>query len=209
MEYNNVYVTNPDRIVLRVFTASGTYTATPGTFAIIVTCQGGGGGSGGCAATGASQNAVSGNAGCGGCGQQTFDFTQAFDGATITVGAGGAGGPAGQNTGQNGGTSSFLTLSASGGLSSFGSPASSSSLRRTPSGVGFSLGGAALPAYAGAPRGVAVFTQVLPVYGKRSIGPLGYGNGGLGVLNFANTVATAGRAGQAGIVTILEFVGDQ
>lgn len=95
-------------IGVQVFTASGTYTPTPGMATCIVRCQGGGGAGGG--ATGAASGNVSlgapGAAGAFGVGR----FTAAQIGASqaVTIGAGGAGVSGG--AGGNGGTSSLGTL---------------------------------------------------------------------------------------------------
>lgn len=97
------------KINVQIFTSSGTYTPTPGTTSVEVEVQGGGGGGGGSGATSSSQFAVAGGGGSGAYAKSrlTSGFT---GGIAVTVGAGGAGGPAGNNVGSSGGTSSFGAL---------------------------------------------------------------------------------------------------
>jgi hypothetical protein len=93
--------------------ASSTFTPHDLTQACDVEVLGGGGGGGGSAATSAGQ--ISGGTGGAGGGYTRGWLTSGFDGATVTVGAGGAPGAAGA-AGGNGGTSSFgAALSATGG----------------------------------------------------------------------------------------------
>jgi hypothetical protein len=91
--------------------------------AIRVMCQGAGGGGGGCVATGAGQNAVAGGGGGGAYAEKFItDIAGLASSVTVTVGAGGTGGTAGNNAGASGGTSSFGALvSANGGSGGGGS----------------------------------------------------------------------------------------
>ena len=91
-----------------------TYTPTPGTKSIVVSCQGGGGGGGGSAATTTGQASVAAGGAGGGFSQArlTTGFTPTV---TVTIGAGGAGGAA-STVGGAGGTTSFGSiLSSTGG----------------------------------------------------------------------------------------------
>lgn len=98
----------------QTFTTSGTYTPTPGTTRIKVTLVGGGGGGGGTGATGSGQAAVGVAAGAGGYAIGWLTVPGAP--TAVTVGAGGTAGTGSPLvSGGNGGTSSFLTLSATGG----------------------------------------------------------------------------------------------
>jgi hypothetical protein len=92
----------------QVFTSSGTYTPTAGMAYCIVELVGGGGGGGGCGAPGAT-NISAGSGGCAGdYSRKTISAATVGASQTITIGAGGAGGP---NTtpwiGTTGGTTSF------------------------------------------------------------------------------------------------------
>jgi len=98
---------------VRRFTASGTYTPTPGTLAVRVQLVGGGGGGGGSSATSSGQQSV-GAGGAGGSYAESY-LTSGFSGVTMTIGAGGSAGGVSGNGG-NGGTTSFgALLSAAGG----------------------------------------------------------------------------------------------
>lgn len=100
---------------LRVFTASGFYTPSPGARLIEVLLFGGGGG-GGSGSRSATGTAASGGAGGGGGGRArgTFLTTQLSAAVVVTIGAGGAGGPA-QTTNSAAGVNG-----AAGGVSRFG-----------------------------------------------------------------------------------------
>ena len=107
----------------RAFTSSTTYTPTSGTAFIRVYCVGGGGGGGGTAP--GSQGAFAAGGGMGGnCGIRDYVATELGATASITIGAGGSGGPSQQEGGQ-GGTTSFnpagtgVTLSAGGGVGAY------------------------------------------------------------------------------------------
>ncbi|TQI82572.1 hypothetical protein FHU12_5356 [Serratia marcescens] len=99
-------------IGIQRFTASGTYTPTPGTRYVIVEAVGGGGGGGGCAtpSSGTVSAAAGGNSGTYGKGKYTINGNVA-----VTVGTGGAGGIASDTTsgatiGEPGGDTKFGTL---------------------------------------------------------------------------------------------------
>lgn len=95
----------PGRLLnVRVFTASGAYTPSPGTGKIKVRQVGGGGAGGGTATPGANQIA-SGNGGNGGSYGETGLITAPTSAVAVQVGAGGAG-VIGANGGA-GGTTSF------------------------------------------------------------------------------------------------------
>ncbi|QKN82053.1 hypothetical protein [Scandinavium goeteborgense] len=101
-------------INLKIFKASGIYTASAGTKKIIVEVQGGGGGGGGASLT-ASGTAVAsaaagGTAGC----YARAQLDAPSGGVPITVGSGGTGG-VGNNSGGGGGLSSYGALVTAGG----------------------------------------------------------------------------------------------
>lgn len=108
----------------QIFTASGTWTPTTGTDAVVVTVIGGGGGGGGINGLTSSAGGASG----GGGGGAAIEYITSGLGATeiITIGGGGAGGSAGANAGSGGGTSSFGShCSATGGNGADGRTAQS------------------------------------------------------------------------------------
>jgi hypothetical protein len=88
--------------------ASDIYTPSPGTMSVVVYAQGGGGGGAGAPAAG-SGNCAAGIPGNGGSFGKGIYFS-GFDGAAITIGAGGIAGVANVNDGGNGGTTSFGVL---------------------------------------------------------------------------------------------------
>ena len=89
----------------RIFTASGTYTATAGTNSVIVELLGAGGAGGGIP-TSPSYGAGAPGGGGGGYGRKRI--TSGFSGVMVTIGAGGIG--VANNVGNNGGSSSFGSL---------------------------------------------------------------------------------------------------
>lgn len=113
-------------IGIQRFTASGTYTPTPGTRYVIVEAVGGGGGGGGCSSTSSDNAAVSGGGASGGYIRGRFDISSVGNSVAINIGAGGAGGIGG-NSGSAGGDTAFgLLATAPGGLGGTSSTSSSS-----------------------------------------------------------------------------------
>ena len=105
----------PTRTVIK--TGSGTYNPPTGCQAIFVQVQGGGGGGGGVDGQGSGTSALGGGGGGGAYVEMMIDGPAAS--YSYTVGAGGAGGAAGNNAGSAGSDSTFSgggeTLSAGGG----------------------------------------------------------------------------------------------
>jgi len=92
----------------KIITSSETYNSATGTNFVIVEVRGASGRSGACQATSSTQGAASVGAGAGA--YANVMITSGFNGATITVGIGGAAPTAGANSGVSGGTSSFGSL---------------------------------------------------------------------------------------------------
>lgn len=170
--------------------------------------QGGGGGGSGCPATdSASQSA----AGGGGSGAWAIKRTTAaaLSGATVTVGAGGAGGAAGPNAGANGGTSSVgAIVSAPGGSGGLpAGPIGTGNFVALPGGGGVAgtSGDINLPGVHGAAGAVAGGQGVpLPAAPGRILGGY-YGSGGGSNASSTSTAAKVGNAGVPGIVIIREY----
>lgn len=109
------------------FTSSGTFSkgSYPGLRAVRVRCVGGGGGSGGVSTTSAGQGSCSGGGAGGTYAEKWLAVSALAASETVTVGAGGTAGSAGNNAGGVGGTTSFGTLCiANGGTQSGGTTAS-------------------------------------------------------------------------------------
>ncbi|MDP5277996.1 hypothetical protein Q9Q95_03595 [Sphingomonas sp. DG1-23] len=203
------------------FTASGTYTPTPGTTGVIVELIGGGASGGGCAAPGGSQGAVGAGGSAGSFARARF--TSGFAGVAVTVGSGGAAPASGANPGNPGAASGFGTLvSAPGGIAGLSAPAYTA-----PAIVGGSPGNALptganlIAASGGAGTSGFVLSQYVVLggnggnsyYGGSGAGGgngpglagLAPGAGGGGASSIGGAPARPGGAGGAGLVTIYEF----
>ncbi len=202
---------------VRVFTSSGTYTPTPGTNQIIVECVGGGGGGGGNSATGAGQCSVP-NAGNGGAYCKSL-ITSGFSGVSYVVGAGGTGGTAGAGTGADGGSTTFMTMTAEGGGGGQGSGVTSTgsivfsngtALIATATGGniinscgGGSVHGIYTSGVVAQPRaGNSVVGIAYPSY---AVSLSGKGCGGYANINSPSSSAGAGGAGSGGVIIIHEY----
>jgi hypothetical protein len=93
----------------QTFTASGTYTKTPGTNLIRVRGVGGGGGGGGCPSTVAGQQATASGGGAGAYAEAFFNVS-ALSTINVLIGAHGNGGATGSNAGTAGGSSQLIGL---------------------------------------------------------------------------------------------------
>lgn len=192
---------------VQVFTASGTWTPTAGTGAVVVEVVGGGGG-GGAGATGGATGGVGG----GGGGTSIERITSGLGGTeTVTIGAGGAGGTGAGGNGAAGGTSSFgAHCSATGGAGGTGSAGavigaaggggSGGTVNMTgassdPAGATFSSSGGA------STRGGGGTGQVGGVGGTGG----NYGGGGGGARGTG--IDNVGGPGAAGIVIVWEYLG--
>ena len=204
-------------INVQTFTTNGTYWSTPGTASIIIEAVGGGASGGGTAATGAGQGSVSsgGSAGSIAVGRFTSGFT---GGLAVTIGAGGAAPAAGQNNGNNGGTTSvYGLLSCPGGLGGVGGPANSNSMIVSSAGTGSAptSGGSIIYSATGQAGTYGMMLDPSGSYyagaGMGGISPLTAGSGGPGAGGAgtqavgASSAASAGQAGNAGIVVIYEY----
>jgi hypothetical protein len=216
---------------VQAFTASGTYTPTPGMVFCLIRCQAPGGGSGGADSDGSTAVASSG----GGAGEYAEGlFTAAQIGASqaITIGAQGA---AGSNTGGNGGNGGNVSvgalISANGGLGGTGTGSNSNSSAPRAGGAGGTGGTGGhlrIPGQAGESSDRvtdnATFTLIKrgkggdsvlgravpagPFQGNASVaasaGP-NYGAGATGAQH-NTTSGITGALGGAGIVQIVEFI---
>lgn len=210
-------------ISVRTFTSSTTFNPSIGTNAIKVTLCGPGGGSGGVPASGSGLAAcgVSG----GGGGWSIGMFTSGFSGAAIVIGAGGAGGIPGTSGPTAGGTTSFMTMSASGGSASPNNgtavaPPSVVGAAGGGIGTGGNIangnGGQSCPgilvsignAVAGA-SGCSLFggsvSNTVTNGGRPGAPGTSYGAGASGACNTQGNAANNGASGYSGVVIIEEY----
>jgi hypothetical protein len=209
-------------IGVQVFTASGTYTPTPGMTTCIIEAQGGGGAGGGLA-TPSAGNISLGAPGTSGS-YAKGRFTAATIGASqaVTIGAGGT--FASNTAGSNGGTSSVGSIitapgGVGGGLLNNQVPGASNgngSVSGTPTGANIAQSIGTCPslstsisassAQAGA-GGPSIFGGggVPPVINGGGTVGQNYGSGGSGVVAGSGGANAAGGGGKAGIVFIWEY----
>lgn len=181
-------------IVVRVISATGTYTPTPGTSAVQVLLQGGGGAGGGTALTGAAQQACGGGGGAGGWAMSFL--TTGFSGVTITIGA--AGVAASGAAGGNGGTTSFgAVFNATGGNGGGAGSAISNTLTAFAQGSvgGFGGSGNILNAIGGI-GGIGLYTPTGGVLsGNGGMSYFGQGGSGIAAASNGITAVTLGAGG--------------
>ncbi|QAV45379.1 carbohydrate kinase [Pantoea agglomerans] len=213
----------PGRLLnVQLFTASGTYTPTPGTKSIVVEVQGAGGGAGGIGGAGTGTVAI-GNGGAAG-GYAKSRLTSGFSGGiSITVGTGGPGGNLAPTNGTDGGLSSFgSTIIANGGAGGLGQNQTTPPYSVTGSLGGIATGGNIVNMRGGASaNGAALSTgSVLPGIGGAAMlglpvlspanngapiyAAFGYGAGGGGSYAF-NRAGFSGGSGANGVVIIWEY----
>lgn len=210
-------------IGVQIFTASGTYTPTPGTKSVVVEGVGGGGGGGGVPATGSGQQASAGGGSAGAYGRGRF--TASFAGVAVTIGIGGT--SAAGSAGSNGGTTSFGALMSCPGGN--GAPAgivvSTSTVQATapgndasfPSGANI-FGSTGIPPTGGLCTGSGLLGgnggSSLLGAGPRGAGSAagaagaaaaGYGAGGAGVAIGQSQAAVSGGPGKSGLLVVYEY----
>ncbi|MGC0863478.1 hypothetical protein [Pantoea agglomerans] len=214
---------NPGALInMQLFTASGTYTPTPGTKSIVVEVQGAGGGAGGIGGAGTGTVAI-GNGGAAG-GYAKSRLTSGFSGGiSITVGTGGPGGNLAPTNGTDGGLSSFgSAIIANGGAGGLGQNQTTPPYSVTGSLGGIATGGNIVNMRGGASaNGAALSTgSVLPGIGGAAVlglpvlspanngapiyAAFGYGAGGGGSYAF-NRAGFSGGSGANGVVIIWEY----
>jgi hypothetical protein len=208
------------------FTASGTYTPTPGTECCVIECLGGGGGGGSSSSVDVNNGSGGGGGGAGGYSRKLATAGDIGASQIVTVGAAGTGVGQDGASGIAGGATSVGTLCvANGGGGGVGAVAS----QGAPGGFGGTVGtgdhtGTGENGFAG--RGV-IATDVLGSsggHGGNSIwggggrdqscvsqvigeSATGFGAGGAGGASFQNAGGAAGGSGSPGGVIITEFAG--
>lgn len=213
------------QVVHQIFTSSGTYTPTAKMLYCIAEGVGGGGGSGGNALTSTSQSAAGGSGAGGTYSRVRLTATQIGTNQTVTIGAGGVAGTAGNNNGGGGGTTSLGSLlTAPGGGGGGGSPVGTTTLTYLNSGGSAGATGTGDVSIPGQP-GTAGMTGAVggncfatpggaSLLGFGGLSPTGvgatvggnYGGGASGPNSQASASAVAGATGAQGILIITEFV---
>lgn len=183
-------VTGIGFIGVQTFTTSGTYTPDVGTQDIIVDDQAPGGGTGGCASTSTNQACTSGGS-AGGSFAEVL-IASGFSGTTVTIGAEGNGGAAGDNNGTAGGSTSFGTF-----VSCNGGPASAGSTANTPS--TYSLNGGAPPSTA--PCTTSSDTLIKSIAGRGGDVGAQWNSAGNGQMSGAGGSSALGAGGTPAITT--------
>ncbi|HTQ70640.1 MAG TPA: hypothetical protein VMH92_04000 [Acidocella sp.] len=204
-----VYHTGAGRLInVQVFTASGTYTPTPGTQSVVVEVQAAGGGSGGVAATSSTQTAQSppGTPGS----YAKARYTSGFSGAAVTVGTGGAAGTSSTAGGQ-GGTSSFGALvSCPGGPGSQAGTASTTYNITIPGGASGNPSGSGIivSSFGFSPQNTLQASYGISMGFLPTAAPMpgaSAGSGASGVYQPVSQSAASGHAGTNGIVVVYEY----
>lgn len=182
----------------QTFTASATYTPTPGTTRVIVEMVGGGAQGGGSALTAAAQVAVGAGGGAGGY-TKSLHISPGIQ--SVTIGNGGFGAAAGA-AGTNGSATSFGVLStALGGAG--GQAGAAGGVSAVNGGAGGGAGTSNIIGNSGSSGGsiVSTFASGIAISGSGALGPLGGGNasaaltGGGSVNGNAATVPSYGAGG--------------
>jgi len=209
---------------IQVFTASGTYTPSTGLVSAIIECIGGGGGGGGTISNSSYQYSGAG----GGSGSYSRKLASAAligSSQTVTIGAKGSGGAAGNNPGTAGGDTSVGALCVGkGGLGGggYGGTTNAQGGAGGPPGTGDivaagnpGMGGqwfssAALAgAFGGASAfgGGAVGAAVVASTMSAGVAARNYGaGGGGGTVHGLSSTNAPGGDGSAGIVVITEYI---
>lgn len=213
-------LSNPINMV--VVESSGNYTPPSMLRKLLIKCQAGGGGGGGTVATSPNQRASAAGGGGGGYSEKLVLASALATSEVMTIGAGGAGGVAGPNPGQDGGSSSFgAHCSATGGKGGAGGPASTGFLSTVSGNGGLGAGGDLnLPGMAGG-SGLVVDGSSFgagvggsSMLGRDIFAPhrdaegtpgYGFGAGGSGAANQASDPARAGGNGAPGVIVLMEF----
>lgn len=211
----------------QVFSATGTYTPTPGCNRALVRMVGAGGGGGGVANSSSAQTAVGGGGASGDYFEKYVDpGAYPLVGGAVTIGAAGA---AGANTGASGGTGGDTTIVIAGttytakggtGGGNTGSALTAQVVAGGASQAGSSTGDVTIPAEAGGPGntqsgtlGISGFGGNSP-WGSGGAGKIvqgagtagaGFGAGGAGGLSINAGGAVTGGAGTAGRVIVDEY----
>lgn len=208
------------KVIIQVFTASGTYTPTAGIQYALIECWGAGGGGGGTAA--AAANSMGASGGAGSHSKKTASAATIGASQVVTIGVAGTAGASGNNAGGNGGDTSVGALCiGKGGTGGGGNSGSSvpvpglGGIAGTGDEVGTGMSGTG-----GAISAGGLATNFGGHGGSSSVGgggtisgfgniaggaATGHGSGGSGGSSSNPGGANVGGAGTGGYVVITEF----
>lgn len=193
---------------VQLFTSSDTYSPTDGVTKTLVIGQAAGGGGGGVGTTSGT-----GRGGHGGAGETRIGVFAVSGDVTVTIGAAGTGGAAGNNAGSTASDSTFGSdMTCKGGTGGGGSTGANNG---TNGSTGTGSGGIQVPSTTGAVNTLAatfhpagtIFSDPYQVSGgtnTTSTGGSGKGGGGVGGLN-TGTTAAAGGDGAGGMFIVIGF----
>jgi hypothetical protein len=225
----SLITTNFTKTINQTFIASGTYTPTTSMKYCIVEVIGGGG-AGGSVDGVAGNSAAAGGGGAGGYSRKVLSAATIGTSQTVTIGAGGTPGAAGNHPGGNGGSSSLGALiSATGGSGGSGNASSLGSAsvgglggagssgdfnaNGSPGGAGNSIFFAGVAAITTSGMGANSYLgggglQIATNVGNDYAGNAGLssGSGGSGAASLSGASGAAGGAGVAGIIIITEYI---
>jgi hypothetical protein len=196
-------------------TATGTYTPPANLLYAIVECVGGGGGGSGCPAPGGGQIAVGGGGGGGGYTKKIYAKAALLPNVPVTIGSAGTGGAIGVNDGTDGGDTTFLGMTASGGKKGRASAAAGAvnyfgTDGGSASGGDVNVEGSAVGNYGYAGGGYYSISigGHSPYSGatRPAFNANGYGGGAGGIWVDLGNPGQAGKDGTAGVVFITEFL---
>jgi hypothetical protein len=198
-------------------TSTSTYTPPANLLYAIVECVGGGGGGSGCPAPPGGQIAVGGGGGGGGYTKKIYARSALLPNVSVTIGTAGAGGAIGVNDGTDGGDTTFLGMTASGGLKGRASAAAAAvnyfgTDGGAASGGDVNVQGSAVGNYgysttAGGNYSISIGGHS-PYSGatRPAFNANGYGGGAGGIWVDPGAPGQPGKAGTAGVVLITEFL---
>lgn len=193
---------------IQLFTSSDTYTPATGTTKALVIGQAAGGGGGGVGTTSGT-----GRGGQGGAGETRIGVVDISGDVTVTIGAAGSGGAAGNNAGGTASDATFGSLmTCKGGTGGGGSTGANNGTNgTTPTGSG----GIIIPPTSTAINTISgVFRSIGTIFGAPYMSPgttatqltegAGYGAGGVAALSISTT-AFAGGDGAGGVFIVIGF----
>lgn len=204
-------------VAKQVFTGAGTYTPTPGMLYCIVEAVGGGGGGGGCASDAAHR--WGGGGGAGGYSRSLLTAADIGASKAVAIGAGGAGGTAGDNHGTGGGATTLgTTIVVANGGSGGNRGSTLGGGQGGAAGTGNIVAAPGATAESSGSAPATVFLHANPgasgPFGAGGRGTLnsngsaasGYGAGGGGGSDRSSGGNRSGGDGTAGLIIITEFL---